>query len=247
VIKLVRIVHPSLSRADHANPIFHILEKGKRIFRIYRSEYYPTALSFRAWGPLHRFDHQRGIPPRDNYRPYKCQPGKDLERRICYVALTLSGCLVEVFGDTPEAAAITREYQLAILSLKKDIKLLDIRDRGAMLAGANEATLAKSEKRALTQAWSRLFYDYKEKYQEVQGIIYRNAHNNEEAIVFYERAENYLSCDKNDVFALGCPELRGHIIKAARENNIRVIFPEWTEPTNLYFQKINCTYVRTNI
>ncbi|MEC4819745.1 MAG: RES family NAD+ phosphorylase [Scytonema sp. PMC 1069.18] len=244
---MVKIVHPSLSRADHANPIFHILKPGKPIFRIYRSEYYPTALSFRAWGPLHRFDHQRGIPPRLNYRPYKCQPGNDPERRICYTAPTLSGCLVEVFGDTPEAAEITKEYQFAILSVKKDLKLLDIRDRGAMCAGANEATLAKTEKRALTQAWSRLFYDCKEKYTDVQGIIYRNAHNNEEAIVFYERGENYLSCEKKDVFSLGSPELRGHIIKAAKENNIRVIFPEWTEPTTLYFKKVNRTYARINI
>jgi len=47
------------------------------------------------------------------------------------------------------------------------------------------AALAKVADRSLSQAWSRYFYEQQKIYSEVDGIIYYNAHNDEEAIVLY--------------------------------------------------------------
>jgi hypothetical protein len=247
VNKLVRIILPSHSTPNHANPQFYTINQSTKLYKIFRLKYCPTAVSFRFWGPHSRFDHHRGNPPGVDYEPLNCEPCEDSERGISYVAPKFSSCLVEVFGDTPEAAQITHEYQFAILTPKTDLKLLDIRDSGAMLAGANEASLAKSEKRPVTQVWSRYFYEQQETYTEVQGIIYRNAHNNEEAISFYERAQHLLTCLPEDTFPLGSPHLRSYILRAAKDNNIRVIFPEWSELTNLHdFQKMTRTYAKAN-
>ncbi len=240
---MVKIILPSLSRANQADPIFYTLEKDTKIYRIFTKKYYSSALSFRYWGPLHRFDHQRGNPPRSDYKARKCQPCEDRERGICYVAPKFSSCLVEVFGDIPEAAEITEEHLFAILTAKRDLKLLDIRNNGAMRAGANDATLAKTNRRIVTQAWSRLFYEYEAKYPEIYGIIYGNAHNNEDAIAFYERGKKHFNCKQEDVLSLADPDLRRYVLSAAKDNNLKVIFPEWSESTDLqHFKRVIYSY-----
>ncbi|MBW4632407.1 MAG: RES family NAD+ phosphorylase [Iphinoe sp. HA4291-MV1] len=218
-----------------AEPQFLTLDKNTKLFRIFCPEYNPTALTFRSWGPFSRFDHHRGNPPTLNYNLQKCEPCHDIERGICYAALKLSSCLVEVFGDecfgdSYKSHAEVTDHKLAILTLKSHLKLLDVRGSGAMLAGANEATLAKIHKRRVTQAWSRYFYEQQTTYPEIQGIIYGNAHNNEDAIAFYERAQDLLNCDEEEsVWMLREPKLRGYILKAAKQNNLRLAFPEWLE------------------
>ncbi|KAB8318007.1 RES domain-containing protein [Tolypothrix campylonemoides VB511288] len=224
---MVRIILPSLSKAKQAEPLFYNLEQGTKLYRIYRTKYYPTADSFRFWGPIHRFDHHRGNPARIDYKARRCEPCEDTKRGICYVAPKFSSCLVEVFGDTPKRAEITKEYWFAILTPKTDLMLLDLRNNGAMLAGANDASLAKTHRRIVSQAWSRLFYDYQPIYHEIQGMIYHNAHNNEEAIAFYERAASFLTYEPKDVMPLTDAKLRRFILKAAKDNNINVIFPKW--------------------
>ncbi len=240
---MVKIILPSLDRANQAAPLFYTLEKGITICRIFTTKYYRSALEFRYIGPFHRFDHQRGNPPRNDYKARKCQPCKDEKRGICYVAPELSSCLVEVFGDRPEAAEITQEHIFGILTVKRDLKLLDIRNNGAMLAGGNDASLAKTNRRIVTQAWSRLFYEYQAIYPEIHGIIYGNAHNNEDAIAFYERGKNLLDCESDDVFPLADPKLRAYVLKAAKKNNLKLIFPEWLEfPDLQHFQGMIRTY-----
>ncbi len=257
------------------NPKLHILNKDTKLYRIFRSQNNTTALTFRAWGPLHRFDHHLGNCPRFSipqdtdcsivpslplpldvkiqspyrredsstcqmlapptqsvhsnvvqcrnfcYEPLKREPQKDLERGINYMASTLSSCLVEVFGDIG-CIEIT-DHHLAIITLKTDLKLLDIRGTGAMRAGANEASLAKTEQRAFSQAWSRYFYEQKEVYHEIHGIIYGNAHNDEDAIALYERVQNHLTCLKGHVQPLKHQLLRIPILQAAEDNNLTVI------------------------
>jgi RES domain len=223
---VVSIIHPPLSSTDdRANPIFHTLKKGTKLFRIYRCtpDYCPGPLDFRYYGPLCRFDHHQGKPPL-TYQVKKCKPCEDSLRGIYYLGREFSCCLVEVFGNTPKAACITKEYSLAILKTNKDLKLLDIRNNGSMLVGANEASLAKVGKYPVSQAWSRYFYGQTEIYREIQGIIYCNAHNNEDSIVLYERAEN-LFYPPEAIYLLTYPELKAHIIKVGMENNINFIFP----------------------
>ncbi len=222
-------------------PRFYKLEKDIELVKIFLPQYSPTAVSFRFHGPYSRFDHHQGNPPCVDYDARECKPCKDAKRGISYLAFTLSGCLVEVFGDQG-CVEITDKYKIAILTSKKDLKLLDVRDNGAMLAGANEATLAKTDKRSVSQAWSRYFYEQKAIYSDIHGIIYRNAHNNEEAIALYERAKRLLTCLPKDVLPLGDQSLRGVILEAAQENNLTVI-SNWLTFTNLQdYRKNTCTY-----
>jgi len=239
-----------------AKPKFHILKKGTELLRIFSPEYNTAALTFRFWGPLHRFDHHLGECPCVNfiqenddsadvcpqessageeklisleqlvdsgcYKPLNRKPCNDPLRGIYYVAPAplLSSCLVEVFGDAG-CIEIT-DHQIALITTTSQLKLLDVRGSGAMRAGANDATLAKTEKRGLSQAWSRYFYEQKEIYPEIEGIIYRNAHNDEEAIAIYERAKHLLTCPPENVFPLKHELFRGPILKAAEENNLEV-------------------------
>lgn len=205
-------------------PKFYNLKKGTEIVRIFRPQFSPSPLTFRYWGPLYRFDHHRGNGSNFGYEPLEYEQSNDLERGIYYVAPRLSSCLVEIFGDIG-CIEIT-DHQVAIVKPTKDLNLLDIRGPGAMRAGANEATLAKTEKRGLSQAWSRYFYEQHSIYSSIHGLIYRNAHNDEEAIAIYERAEGFLTCGKDHVLPLKHELLRGAILQAADENNLEVI-PYW--------------------
>lgn len=91
------------------------------------------------------FDHQHGS-----------KPAIDQERGIYYAAFTLSGCLVECFGDTGIIEILGQ--QVASIQVIRPLKLLDLRGAGAMRSGSI-AALAKVADRQLSQAWSRFFYE----------------------------------------------------------------------------------------
>ncbi|OUL29824.1 RES family NAD+ phosphorylase [Nostoc sp. 106C] len=220
---MVKLIVPP-PRFGRPKPKFYSLKKGTELFRIFRTDFGTNALTFRVWGPLYRFDHHRGNFPSFSYEPRDYQPAHDQERGIYYLAPKLSSCLVEVFGDVG-CIEIT-DQQIAIVTATRDLKLLDLRGTGAMRAGANEATLAKTEKRSLSQAWSRYFYEQPAIYTQIHGLIYCNAHNNEDAIAIYERAEHFFICRPENVLPLKHELLRGPILKAADENNLEVI-PYW--------------------
>lgn len=168
---MVLIVAPPPERLP--SPLFHFLPVGSRIVRIYNpTAHGTTELTFRFFGPLARFDHHQGTHPQE-----------DLERGVYYAAPRFSSCLVEVFGDT---GVIEIGYQLVCRpQLTRELRLLDLRGSGAMKAGS-VAALAKVADHSLSQAWSRYFYERQEVYSKIDGIIYYNAHNDEEAIVLYE-------------------------------------------------------------
>ncbi|MDZ7961652.1 MAG: RES family NAD+ phosphorylase [Aulosira sp. DedQUE10] len=220
---MVKLIVPP-PRFGRPKPKFHILKKGTEFLRIFRKDFGTNALTFREWGPLFRFDHHRANYPSFSYEPLDYQPANDQERGIYYIAPKLSSCLVEVFGDIG-CIEITEEM-IAIVTATRDLKLLDLRGNGAMRAGANEATLSKTEKRGLSQAWSRYFYEQPAIYSQIHGLIYCNAHNNEDAIAIYERAEHFFSCSPDNILSLKHELLRGPILKAADDNNLEVI-PYW--------------------
>jgi len=191
------------------SPSFFDLPVGSNINRIFDPTKYQTqALTFRYNGPRHRFDHHRGSVN---------HPSNDPVRGVYYAAFTLSGCLVECFGDTGIIEIKTQ--CVAFVTLKRAFKLLDLRGSGAMKAGS-VAALAKTADRVLSQQWSRYFYEHEQIYSEIDGIIYFNAHNDEEALAFYERASDGLSCDLDQIMSLNSPQLRPAIKKAASENNL---------------------------
>lgn len=202
---MVQILPPPPQRKP--DPIFYDLEKGTNLVRIFDPNSYGTqALTFRNYGPLHRFDHHRGDTPT-----------VDQERGIYYAAFTLSSCLVECFGDT--GLIETKGKQVASVEVIRSLRLLDLRGSGAMKAGS-VAALAKVSDRLLSQQWSRFFYEEVDLYGKIDGLIFYNAHNDEEAIALYERARNGLSCPDADVMALDDLQLRPAIQQAAKDNHL---------------------------
>lgn len=204
---MVRIAPPPPSNPP--SPTFYVLLVGKKIIRIFDpTRHQARALTFRFNGPRHRFDHHRGLIT---------APQDDPDRGIYYAAFSLSGCLVEYFGDT--GVIEIKDQCVGLIDITRPLKLLDIRDSGAMKAGSVSA-LAKTADRALSQQWSRYFYEHENIYSQIDGIIYYNAHNDEEAIALYERGQKGLACSQNQVIRLDSPKLRPAIQAAARENNL---------------------------
>lgn len=209
----MRVAAPPPERVP--KPIFHTLPAGAPIMRLFNpARHNATPLSFRTYGPLLRFDHQREKGQ---------EPGEDSERGIYYAGLTLSSCLVEVFGDT--GVIEPGGYRLASPLPTRDLRLLDLRGRGAMRAGTN-ATIAKAADRRLTQAWSRYFYEHTDVYAEVDGLIYLGAHNDEEVIALYERAADALECPPERVADLNDRALRPVILDAAARNGLIMPYRE---------------------
>lgn len=131
----------------------------------------------------------------------------------------MSCCLVEVFGDR-ETIKIQRQ-QFAVIKLKQSLKLLDLRDSGAWNAGCVAALVADGRRR-ITQAWSRYFYENPELYGLVDGIIFNNAHNQEEAIALYERATPQLSSADVSIIDLNDSAIRETILAIANKLNLIV-------------------------
>ena len=175
------------------------------------SRHVASATGFRSHGPLLRFDHHR--------RREDGKPADDAERGIYYAAMNLSGCLVEVFGDT--GVVDLGNHHVASPILRREVRLLDLRRHGAMRAGT-QAAIAKASDRGLSRAWSRHLYENTEIYGEVDGLIYLNAHNDEEAIALYERASDALECPPERVTRLDDQALRTAVLEAADDNNLVV-------------------------
>jgi RES domain len=196
--------------AKTPSPLYRILTSGSFVLRIFDPTQYGTrATTFRSYGPINRFDHQR-LPPAGN-----C--AEDPERGISYAGLTLSCCLVECFGDT--SAIEIKGQQIGRIQLTRDLTLLDLRANGAMRAGS-VAALAKVADRHLSQAWSRYFYEQTDLYGQIDGISFLNAHNDEEAIALYERAQSALICPDDRILPLAHPSLRPAIQQAALDNHL---------------------------
>ena len=194
------------------NPVVHDLPSGSRLVRLFDpSRFGATAAGFRSYGPLHRFDHHLGAE--------NGTPGEDAERGIYYAARTFSGCLVEIFGDT--GVVDLDRHHVASPILQRDLRLLDLRHNGAMRAGT-KAAIAKVSERKLSQAWSRHFYETPGVYGEVDGVIYLNAHNDEDAIALYERAYDALKCPPERIMKLDDEALRTAVLEAADDNDLLV-------------------------
>ncbi|MBA3951877.1 MAG: RES family NAD+ phosphorylase [Rubrobacter sp.] len=202
------VLAPPPPRRD---PLFETLPAGTEVVRIYDpASHAATATSFRRFGPLHRFDHHPGSGPTRN--PCPCPT-----RGVYYAAHDLPGCLVEVFGD--DGVIEPAGLMVALPVLRRDLRLLDLRDKGAMRAGTN-AAVTKDRERALTHAWSRYFYEEVGLFREIDGIIYPNAHNDEDAVLLYERAEDALLCPDERTMRLDDELLRPTILETAWDNDL---------------------------
>lgn len=194
------------------SPVVTILPSKTQLIRIFDpTKYNAKALSFRAFGPLSRFDHHRIYP--DN------KPQLDPERSIIYGALTLSSCIVEIFGDFDLIEV--KQQQVALIEISANLTLLDLRGSNAMKAGTVSA-IAKTANRNLSQTWSRYFYEQRSLYGEIDGLIYANAHNDEDAFALYERASTKLEKAKVETMPLNHPALRSTIFQIAANHSLLV-------------------------
>ncbi|MEM8830968.1 MAG: RES family NAD+ phosphorylase [Cyanobacteria bacterium P01_G01_bin.19] len=204
---MVEIRYPPPTR--NISPQWFELKAGTKIQRIFDpTNYGSTATGFRYYGPLSRFDHQNNKKPKI-----------DKERGIIYAGLSLSCCLIEVFGDD-ETIKIQKQ-QIAYITLKQSLKLLDLRDSGAWNAGS-VAAMAVDGRRRLTQAWSRYFYENPNLYSNIEGLIFNNAHDGEPAIALYERAASKLLSADVSVLDLNEPTIRETVLAIANRLNLLV-------------------------
>jgi hypothetical protein len=195
-------------------PVFRDLPAGSRLVRIFDPLPHNTqALTFRRHGPLARFDHHRPpVPRKRSVAAAHIDPG----RGIYYCAVSLSCCLVEVFGDY--RLIDNPDLLIAFPETMRTLRLLDLTGAGAMRAGS-VASLCATADRNLSQVWSRYFYETAA-FQPCDGLMYHSAHNNEHAIALYERAENALACPSSQVISIADPRLRPVLVKIATEHGM---------------------------
>jgi hypothetical protein len=190
---------------------------GAILIRVYdpNSKYKPGPSTFRVNGPRVRFDHHRGTPAGTSI-----SPSDDPERAVYYAAFTLSSAIVEVFGD---ARVIERGTFRAVYStLETDLLLLDLRGNAAIRAGTIHA-IGQVEDTATTQAWARYIYENPTTYGVVDGLIYANAHNGEDAILLYERAEPTIKNSRQRVRELSGPSIELELLGIARATGFALL------------------------
>lgn len=199
---LVLIASPPPLRPPR--PLFQDLSAGTSLVRLFLTTPHGTGpLTFRAFGPLRRFDHQEGIP-----RGRGRQAALSADRQVYYAAPTLSCCIAEVFGDT--GLIEPGEWHVALLSPTRPLRLLDLRGAGAPRAGS-VAALAQTPDHRMGQAWSRHFYS-DAPYGQPEGLL-------------YERAEAALACAPGDVLRLDDPALRPALLDVALAHNFILTLP----------------------
>lgn len=204
---MVKVKLPPPQR--NVNPQTIVLPANTKLRRIFDpTRFNATPIGFRSYGPVSRFDHHRSN-----------EPSEDPKRRIIYAGFSLSCCVVEYFGD---GEIINMEnIRLAVIYLNKELKLLDLRGKAAMAAGTVTAISAITQ-REITQAWGRYFYEHLELYDRVDGLIFSGAHNGEDAIALYERAEDTIGSSKVKIIDLKNETLKSTIFKIADEHGFDV-------------------------
>jgi hypothetical protein len=204
---MVKVKLPPPQR--NVNPQSIILPANTKLRRIFDpTRFNATATNFRAYGPVSRFDHHR-----------EQEPTEDPGRRIIYAGFSLDCCIAEYFGDGE--IINVENIKLAIIYLNQELKLLDLRGKAAMAAGTVTAISAITQ-REITQAWGRYFYEHIELYDRVDGLIFSGAHNGEDAIALYERAEETIVASKAKVINLSSEILKSTILRIADEHGFDI-------------------------
>lgn len=185
-------------------PVHFTVLAGTRLLRMYDPKRFDAKpIGFRHNGPRARFDHNIEGPPQD-----------DDDHGILYAGEKFSGCLVEIFGDTRTVQVGT--WELTVFEVERDLMLLDLRKDGALKAGS-VAALCKDSDHLLSQEWSRYFYNNEFLYQQIDGLVYGNAHNDETALALYERCEESLRVIST--VKLADPNLRYDLLRTVAELN----------------------------
>lgn len=207
---MVTVALPPPDARRRIRPIQHALPTGTDLFRIYDpgAPHGPRdGKTFRWRGPYARFDHHRGT-------------GRRERRGIWYGGLALSCAIVEAF-DIGFVDPGTK--RLARGRTRRGLLVLDLRGRGAMRAGTVAAISAGDH--AISQTWSRYFWEHPETYGEVDGLFYLSAHNGEPAIALYERGRDALEVPRGHDAPLTDPAVLAAVRRAALDHGLVVLPP----------------------
>lgn len=207
---MVRVAPPPPDLRRRINPSHHTLAEGSDLFRIYDPDapYGPRdGNAFRWHGPYARFDHHRGTGARER-------------RGIWYGGLTLSCAVVEAFEIGVVDPGTKR---LARTRATRDLLLLDLGGRAAMRAGTVAAISAGDH--ALSQPWSRSFWEHPEIYGEIDGLLYPSAHNGEPATALYERSRDGLAVPRGHDAPLTDSAVLAAVRSAALDHGLVVLPP----------------------
>ena len=199
------------------SPTIWTLPTGRSVYRLFRAASFArAATTWRFNGPRARFDHQRGelleqtaLAQEDEALIFA--PADDEQRGILYAAFTLSCCVVEVFDALDYVDP--RGWQFSRLTLTRDLTLLDLRGKPAMRLGTVAAISKGSH--PMAQEWSRYFY---EKFDTIDGLLYKAAHNDERAIALYERAQDAVELTRE--VPLDAKSLRLRLLRVAQTHNL---------------------------
>jgi hypothetical protein len=186
--------------------------------RVYhRGSHTPDGITFRRYGPLHRFDHHHAVDP----------PALDTDgRRILYVGEDLATSACEVFGEVG-VASVCPNYRVCITAPAHKLAMFDLARRGAAMAiGALPALADGNEKRLLTQEWARAIYEDRPAGPKIVGIHYRSAYNGGRSLALWD-------CDRDievlrdargllQDFSLDDPRIFGRFQKAMADRHISV-------------------------
>lgn len=218
---MVRIEYPPSTPPPNLDPLFFSLNPGDTIVRIYKSK--RAATEFNNYGPQGRFDHHIEGKLGD--------PKKDPRRSVYYAAPVLSSpedalscTIAEVFGEAGIMDDLGSK-NICFVEITQELKLLDLRGDGAMMAGCTSAATIKIPDKQCTQEWSRHFYENISAYSQIDGVIYAGAYNEQPSIMLYERAINAVICTLD--LPLKDPSIRTDIQQIARRLRISIPPEEW--------------------
>lgn len=173
------------------------------------SRWKTSELTFRVFGPKERFDHHR--PDAD------LSPKTDPDRGVWYGSDDDLACaIVEVFGDT--GIVVLSPWQMARPIAKRTLRLLDLRQSGAMAAGT-VAQIAKATDGPLLWRWARWFYEREDLYDRIDGLTWLGAYNDGPCVMLFERAEAELDGTECSI-PLAHLDLRDRIAKITRRHNM---------------------------
>jgi hypothetical protein len=125
--------------------------------------------------------------------------------------------VVEVFGD--QGSITVGDLEVARPGVIRGLLLLDLQGAGAVRAGS-VAALSKLADRRPSQGWARHFYERSDLFGSIDRLIYSNAHNDESAVVLFERAANSLACPTASVRRLDNASLRVILEDIAQRHNL---------------------------
>ncbi|WP_418345857.1 RES family NAD+ phosphorylase [Rhodococcus pyridinivorans] len=148
-------------------------------FRVYhQASHTPDGVTFRSYGPLHRFDHH--TPP---FRAPALDPAG---RSVLYVGEDLATAACEVFGQAGVAPLCSRR-RISQVVPTREVQTYAMDTPGAAMAlGALPALADADLPRERTQEWARAIYEDQPAREKIEGIRYRTAYYGGTSLVLWD-------------------------------------------------------------